>query len=59
MEMDEMPEGWSATFRGGGRIINSVYVEADSSETIDARLDPPENPESGDFTFIVLAQGER
>ncbi len=57
--MGEMPEGWSATFRGGGRIINSVYVEEDSSETIDLRLDPPENPESGDYTFIVLAQGGR
>jgi len=59
LEMDEMPEGWKATFRGGGRIINSVFVEAGSTESIDLRLDPPENPELGEFTFVVLAQGEQ
>jgi uncharacterized membrane protein len=54
-----MPEGWNATFRGGGRIIHSVFVETDSSETINLRLDPPENPESGELSFVVLAQGNR
>lgn len=57
MAMDEMPEGWSATFRGGGQIIHSVFVEADTSEMVDLRLDPPEDLESGDYTFILLAQG--
>jgi len=59
LKMDEIPEGWNATFRGSGRIINSVFVEAGSSESIDLRLDPPENPELGEFTFVVLAQGDR
>jgi uncharacterized membrane protein len=59
MEMDEIPEGWTATFRGGGRIIHSVFVDGDSSETIDLRLDPPENPESGELSFVVLAQGDK
>ncbi len=58
MAMKDLPDGWSAVFRGGGRIIHSVYIEPDSSETIDLRLDPPENPESGDTTVVVLAQGE-
>ncbi len=56
--MDEIPEGWSATFRGDGRIIQSVFVEANSSESVDLRLDPPENPRSGTFSFMVLAQSE-
>ncbi len=56
--MDEIPEGWSATFRGNGRIIQSVFMEANSSESVDLRLDPPENPRSGTFSFMVLAQSE-
>lgn len=56
--MDTIPEGWNATFRGGGQVIYSVFVEAGPFETIDLRLDPPENPESGEFTFIVVAQRE-
>lgn len=56
--MGELPDGWDATFRGGGRIVHSVFIEADSSETVDLRLEPPENSESGDYRFIVLAQGQ-
>jgi len=59
MEMENMPEGWSAIFRGGGHIIDSVYVDADSSQTVDLRLDPPENEDSGKYTFVVLAQDEK
>jgi uncharacterized membrane protein len=51
--MKEMSDGWSANFRGGGRIVHSVYVEADSPEGIDLHLDLPENPELGEFTFVV------
>ncbi len=59
MEMDEILEGWRATFRGGGRIIHSVFVEADSMESVDLRLEPPENVEPGAYTFVILAQGEK
>lgn len=54
--MDEIPAGWNASFRGGGRIIHSVFVEDRSFEMIDLRLDPPQNPISGEFTFVVLAE---
>ena len=57
--MDEIPEGWTATFSGGGRIIDALFVEADSSETIDLRLDPPEGQEPGEYSFIVLVEGDR
>ena len=30
MSMGQMPDGWTATFRGGGRIVQSVYVDANS-----------------------------
>ena len=58
MSMEEMPDGWTATFRGSGRVVQSVFVDANSSGTIDLRLDPPENAKSGTYTFLVLAQSE-
>ncbi len=56
--MDRMPEGWSAFFKGGGRIIHSVFIEENTAETVDLRLEPPENPSSGEVNFVVLAEGE-
>jgi hypothetical protein len=28
--MEEIPEGWTTTFRGGSAVIESVYVEPES-----------------------------
>jgi len=58
MSMEQMPEGWTATFRGGGRVIQSIFVDANSSGTVDVRLDQPENAEPGAYNFVVLAQSE-
>jgi uncharacterized membrane protein len=58
LEMGESPEGWTATFRGGGRIIESVYVEAELDATADLRLEPPKDVSPGTYRFVVLARGE-
>lgn len=58
MSMGAIPDGWTATFRGGGKIIKSVFVDANSSGTVDLHLDPPENEASGTFKFMVDAQSE-
>ena len=58
MSMQQIPEGWTATFRGGSHIIESVYVGANSSGSVDLRLDPPAGEKPGTYTFIVLAQSE-
>jgi hypothetical protein len=29
LEMAELPDGWNATFRGGGNVVKAVYVEPD------------------------------
>ncbi len=59
VQMAEIPEGWTATFRGGGRMIQAVYVGADSSETVDLQLTPPEGVASGTYTFFVLARSDK
>ena len=56
MSMGKVPDGWTATFLGGGRVVQSVYVDANSSESVDLRLDPPKDAKSGTYNFVVLAQ---
>lgn len=56
LAMGEIPAGWEATFRGGGRVIKSIFVEANSSGSVDLRLEPPEQAKSGIFNFVVLAE---
>ncbi len=57
LQTADLPEGWTASFRGAGRIVNSVYVAGDESQTVDLRLDPPQSEEAGEFSFLVIAQG--
>lgn len=58
LSMKEVPEGWVATFRGGGKIVNAVYVEPDNQASVDLRLEQPANAPSGKHHFVVLASGE-
>jgi uncharacterized membrane protein len=58
LEMGEIPQGWTATFRGGGRIIDAVTVEPDQDATADLRLEPPKDVSAGTYHFVVLARDE-
>jgi uncharacterized repeat protein (TIGR01451 family) len=58
LTMEQMPDGWNATFRGGGQIVKSVFVDANSSGSVDLRLDPPTDAKSGTYNFVVLAQSD-
>ncbi len=58
LEMQEIPEGWTATFRGGGDIIHAVYVEPEEDASATLRLEPPEDVAGGTYRFVVVARGE-
>ena len=58
LSMGQLPDGWTATFRGGSHIVQSVFVEANSSGSVDLHLDPPESEKSGTYDFVVLAQSD-
>lgn len=58
LEMDRLPEGWEATFRGGGQIIKSVYVEENDFVSIDLQLTPPEEAETGTFDFVISGESD-
>lgn len=58
LDVPDIPEGWTATFRGGGRIVQAVYVAPDNTASVDLRLEPPEGVASGTYHFVVVARGE-
>ena len=59
LEMAEMPDGWNATFRGGGNVVKAVYVEPDDDARVDLKLEPPADVEAGTYRFVVSARGEK
>ncbi len=58
LSMKELPDGWKATFRGGGRIIKAVYIKPDREVSVDLRLEQPENVQPGTYRFVVEAKSD-
>jgi len=58
LTMKQIPEGWTATFRGGGKIVKAVYVEPENEASVTLKLEPPADEAPGTYQFVVLAQGE-
>jgi uncharacterized membrane protein len=57
LSMTKIPDGWTATFRGGTRIIDSAYVDPAATTSVELRLDPPADVAPGDYQFEVQAAG--
>jgi uncharacterized membrane protein len=57
LKMEQLPKGWTATFRGDGQIVTAIELVPGSDASTDLRLDPPANAQSGNYHFVVLAQG--
>ncbi len=58
LEVQGLPEGWTAVFRGGGKVIRAAYVEAESDAIVDLRLEPPADVQAGTYSLSVVARGE-
>ncbi|MGB9673268.1 MAG: NEW3 domain-containing protein [Anaerolineales bacterium] len=58
LETVTVPQGWTVTFRGQGKIIKSAFVQPSNDSNIEIRLEPPKDEKSGDYTFVVRAKGE-
>lgn len=57
LETRQIPEGWTLSFRGSGRIVQSVFVGPDSDASVDLRLEPPAGVQAGTYRFLVVARG--
>jgi uncharacterized membrane protein len=65
LSLEKVPDGWTATFRGGGRIVNSVYVQPDiiqnnsvqnNDAAVTLRLEPPKDVKAGTYPFVVVGK---
>ncbi|HSM57080.1 MAG TPA: NEW3 domain-containing protein [Candidatus Sulfomarinibacteraceae bacterium] len=58
LSVEDLPENWTADFRGRNRLVRSVYVTPDDTATVTLRVTPPEDVEPGEYSFTVIAEGE-
>ncbi len=58
LELQNLPDGWNASFRGGGRVVQAVYAQPDQENTVDLRIEPPADVSSGTYRFTVVARGD-
>jgi uncharacterized membrane protein len=57
LEVEGTPDGWTTEFRGGGRAVQSVYVEAGATASVQLRIDQPDTVRAGTYRFTVVARG--
>ena len=58
LDTQDLPDGWTATFKGGGRVIEAAYVEPENDTKVDFRVDPPKDVAAGAYNFTVLARSD-
>jgi uncharacterized membrane protein len=58
LEVQDLPQGWTATFRGGSQIVDAVYVDGVNEATVDLRLETPADVKAGKYAMTVLANGD-
>lgn len=58
LRLEDLPEGWTATLRGGGEVVRAAYVEPGEDTPVDLRIEPPEDVQADTYRFSVIAQGE-
>lgn len=59
LEVEDLPAGWVATFRGGSQIVDAVFVDGENEASVDLRLETPADVESGTYELVVVARGDR
>lgn len=59
LELQGLPEGWNASFRGGSRVVQSVYVQPDAENKVELRVEPPRDAAAGPTRLTVIARGDQ
>jgi uncharacterized membrane protein len=58
-DTQNLPAGWTASFRGGGRVVEAAYVAPGEDETkVDLRVEPSQEVKPGDYEFSVVARSD-
>jgi len=59
LEVRDLPEGWTATFKGGGKVVRAAYVEPETDASVDLKVEIPEDVAVDTYHFSVIARGDR
>jgi len=59
LEVEGLPEGWTATFKGSGKVVRAAYVESVNTTSVDLKLELPDDAPADTYRFSVIARGER
>ncbi|GAB4575207.1 MAG: NEW3 domain-containing protein [Anaerolineae bacterium] len=59
LSVENLPEGWNASFRGGGKVVHSAFVQPGDDTRLDLRVEPPVDVEPGTYSFVAVARSER
>lgn len=55
LELTGLPDGWTATLRGGGFVIRAITSEPDDGATADLEIAVPPTAEAGEYDITVVA----
>lgn len=58
LSVQDLPDGWSANFLGGGRVVQSVAVQSNTSQTVTLKLELSETASDGDYRMTVHASSQ-
>lgn len=58
LSVEDLPEGWTAVFKGGTKVIRAVYVDPGDDASVQLRIEVPDEVESGSYPFSVVVRGE-
>jgi hypothetical protein len=54
--VEDLPDSWTASFRGKNHVIQSAYVQPEEDAEVDLRVTIPSDTESGEYAFTIVAQ---
>lgn len=57
LSVEDAPNGWALSFRGGNRTVSSVFVDGKNDASVDLRLEPAGVEPGTTHTFTVVAAG--
>lgn len=56
--LQDLPDGWDAVFKGGGRVVEAAYIDLDKDTAVDLKVEPAQDVAPGTYNFSVIARGD-
>lgn len=58
LDVEGLPEGWEATFRGGGDVVEAAHVEPEGGRAVDLKVELPKDVSVDTYNFLVIAHSD-